>query len=203
MPVQLFGASFATNEPVIATSASSAKNVLITMNVGKGNIDRAATLTRMTSHRFPGITIRAAALLVAGVALWVGCSSNSDGPLPPTPSPTIYVRLGGQAGVDRITGALYSRLRTDPLIGSRFAATDSAMFTRSLASFICKNTGGSCNYLGKSLPEAHAGMHITTEESNAFLTDLLNGMEDAGVSDSVQQVMLQVFAPMNSDVVNQ
>jgi truncated hemoglobin YjbI len=92
-----------------------------------------------------------------------------------------------------------SALNPSP-IGDSFkglSADDVQRVEANLLDFLVMVYGGPDNYRGKSMRDAHAGLKITTDQYNAFLSMVVvPALTDAGVT---QEDIGQCFAPPLTD----
>ncbi|GMV29882.1 MAG: hypothetical protein AMXMBFR59_20070 [Rhodanobacteraceae bacterium] len=116
---------------------------------------------------------------------------------------TLYQRLGGATGVEAVVDASLKRIHDDLRINIFFENSDLADVRRLLIEQICAATGGPCTYTGRSMEEAHSGMNLTDTDFDAFVEDLVAAMTEVKVSPELQQEVLALFGPMQSQVVGQ
>lgn len=116
---------------------------------------------------------------------------------------TLYQRLGGATGVEAVVEASLKRIHDDLRINIFFENSDLADVRRLLIEQICAATGGPCTYTGRSMEEAHSGMNLTDTDFDAFVEDLVAAMTEVKVSPELQQEVLALFGPMQSQVVGQ
>ena len=76
-------------------------------------------------------------------------------------SETLYERLGGTEGIQRIANDLIDNHMENPRISRRFAESDLANLKKVAAEFFISGTGGPNVYNGKDMVSAHKGMNIT------------------------------------------
>ena len=114
---------------------------------------------------------------------------------------TLFSDLGGKPGLDRLVTKALTIWAVDPLVAPTFAETNLVRFKRLFLAQMCMLTGGDCEYSGRSMAEAHKGMHLTSAQFNAIAEDLQTAMEQLDVSYSVQSRLLALLAPMHRDVV--
>jgi hemoglobin len=142
----------------------------------------------------------------------VGCSddeSSTAGPTttttaapPTTPAgPTLYERLGGAPAVTAVVGSFLGTVAADPRINAFFATTDVARLQTQVVNQLGEATGGPQVYEGASMADAHAGLNITVADFNAFVEDLVLTLDAAGVPAAEKQELLDLLAPMQSDIV--
>ncbi len=123
-----------------------------------------------------------------------------------TPTPTLYDRLGGSAGVTAVVDAFVANVSADTRINKYFqriagdtAATEG--FKRKLADQLCQGTGGPCTYSGLDMKSAHQGMNLTDADFDALVENLVKALDSAGVSQRNKDELLAVLAPMRADIV--
>lgn len=114
---------------------------------------------------------------------------------------TLYERLGGMPGIDRIVAGLLWEIAEDPMVLPLFADTDIERFRDKLAEQLCEVTDGPCSYSGDSMLEAHRHLGVTTAQFNSLVEDLIRAMEREGVPIAAQNALLQRLARMHSDIV--
>lgn len=135
--------------------------------------------------------------LSLGIAL-IGCGHRGD-----PRSETLYLEVGGQAGIDQLVERLVERVHHDPRIASLFQDSDRRDLQRLIGEQFCVEFGGPCEYTGRSMEDAHSGLAITESEFDAFVEDLILAMEDRQLPVTTQNRILAVFAPMRDQVIHQ
>src|SRR5262249_35810055 len=125
-------------------------------------------------------------------ALWivlaVGCSHAAPTPTAePTSAPpasaappamaeekrrSLYDRLGGLPAITAVVDAFVAGVAADKRINQRFFNTDIPHLKVLLAQFVCVATGGPCQYEGRDMKSAHAGMDLVDDEFNALVGNL-------------------------------
>ena len=119
------------------------------------------------------------------------------------PPDALYRTLGGQEGIATFVDAALKHIHGDARIASQFANTDMADLRRLLIEQICDVSGGPCKYSGRSMEEAHSGLHITDKDFDAFVEDLVAAMNEVRIAPATQKTILGVFGPMRPQVVGQ
>ncbi|MDO8863304.1 group 1 truncated hemoglobin [Haliea sp. E1-2-M8] len=133
-------------------------------------------------------------LLLATLAL-VACGTVAPG------ERTLFERLGGMPGVDRIVAGLLWEIAEDPLVLPLFADTDIERFRNKLVEQLCEVADGPCRYSGDSMTETHRRLGITSAQFNSLVDDLIRAMEREGVPVGAQNALLQRLARMHADIV--
>jgi hemoglobin len=140
---------------------------------------------------------RAVPLLAGWIMLLASPIAGAD----PAAKPTLYDRLGGEAGVAAITSTLIDRVSSDPKIGRSFKDTKLSRIKKYLAEEICDLSGGPCKYSGDSVKEVHAGHHISEAEFYGMVETLRQILKERHVSQGAINELLRLLAPMKRDVV--
>lgn len=130
-----------------------------------------------------------------------GSATSTAPPTSPDPN-SLYVRLGGNEGIDAVVGAFLAKVAADDRINRFFQNSDVAALQGKVVALVGQSTGGTEVYTGKNMQEAHAGFVITVDDFNAFVEDLVSTMTEAGVPEAEQTELLDLLAPMQSDIVN-
>lgn len=119
---------------------------------------------------------------------------------------SLYVRLGGKAGITAAVNEFVSRVGADNRINKFFAATVAdtarlAAFKGALVDQICQAAGGQSHYKGKDMKTAHAGMGITHADFAALVEDLSGALDASNVPQGDKAELLGALAPMEKDIV--
>ncbi len=146
------------------------------------------------------------AMFFFAIAAFAACK-DKDETVTPT-STNLYDRLGGIDAISLVVDKFLANVVADDVINARFAPTVADPFrTRllrnNLIDQICAGTGGPCQYKGKTMLEAHAGMKITDVEFNALVGDLVAALDFYNVPKTEQDDLLAVLGPMQPDIVGQ
>jgi len=119
---------------------------------------------------------------------------------------SLYDNLGGKKAIIAVVDDFVGRVAADKRINAFFAATAAdpkrlAAFKSKLVDQICQASGGPCQYTGKSMKAAHAGMGINSADFNALVSDLVAALDKFHVSVKDKDTLLGVLGPMQSDIV--
>lgn len=114
---------------------------------------------------------------------------------------SLYQRLGGQPGVEKIVDGVLYGIEHDQSIVHHFADTDIPRFRRLLIEQFCELSGGPCKYSGVSMQESHTGFQITQAHFDALVNHLITAMQQHNVPVEAQNELLAILAPMYKDVV--
>jgi hemoglobin len=138
---------------------------------------------------------------LAVAALVLALASPARPAVADAPSTALYERLGGQAGVAAISGALIDRVAADPRMGQSFKDSDLDRIKRLLAEQLCDLSGGPCRYSGDSMQEVHAGHHISEADFYGMVETLRSILKERHVDIAATNELLRLLAPMKRDVV--
>lgn len=122
----------------------------------------------------------------------------------PEPPKSLFERLGGKPAIAAIVDALIKNLTSNDVTKKRFAKIpkDRAEKMRNLMiDRICNDSGGDCEYTGKSMKDAHKGMKITEAEWNATVSALKAALEETQIAENEQNDLVFTFGAMKDDIV--
>ena len=119
---------------------------------------------------------------------------------------SLYDRLGGRAAIVAVVDEFVANCAADTRINKFFAATAAdknrlATFKTNLVDQVCEASGGPCNYKGKDMKSAHAGMGISNADFNALVEDLTKALDKFKVGKADQDQLLGVLGPMRPQIV--
>jgi hemoglobin len=117
--------------------------------------------------------------------------------------PSLYERIGGRAGLERIVPDVVALHHENPIVGARFraAATPVPDLVQHAIEFFATGLSGEPTYTGRSMPAAHAGMNITDEEFVAVLDDILAALDRHGIGQTEQAELLYIAYGMKHEIV--
>lgn len=96
-------------------------------------------------------------------------------------NPSLYDKIGGEAGVEALVIEFYVKVLADPLLAPFFSDTSLAKLHLMQKQFFIMALGGPETYEGRPLAAAHHGLHIRPEHLTAFTGHLLSTLEDQGI----------------------
>ena len=105
-----------------------------------------------------------------------------------------------------IVASFLDNLFADKRLKRAFARTKPGLrrdhFKQLLEDQICEIAGGGCQYRGKTMSDAHAGMRITDAQFDAFVSDLQLALEEKQVSKEDQQQLLEQLNLRKDQIVS-
>jgi len=147
-----------------------------------------------------------AALLAAGlVASSFGCMGPK--PMADMPKKPLYDRLGGSYAIAAVVDDLCARLLADPVITANkqtvahLPPEHIAGLKFQLTALFCQATGGPVLYTGKSMKEAHTGMHISEAEWAAMARDFQATLDHFKVPAPEQKELFDIVGSTKADIV--
>ena len=90
---------------------------------------------------------------------------------------TIYERIGGAEGVERLVSAFYARVLNDPQLEPIFARANVERLLSMQRTFFAAALGGPVTYRGRSMAHAHHGRGITRTHFALFVEHLFGTLE--------------------------
>jgi hemoglobin len=149
----------------------------------------------------------AAMLALAGAALAqegspsAPVAPNADAGATPIPGNAVYRAFHEKEGIQRIMDDFIVRVTSDPRIKARFENANLPRLKLLLVQQVCYLTGGPCDYTGKDMKSAHAGMNLRNDDFNALAEDLQLSMDKEKVPFRAQNKLLAKLAPMQRPIV--
>lgn len=95
-----------------------------------------------------------------------------------TDAESLYDRIGGEATLERLLAAFYTRVLGDPELRPFFADASIEKLQRMQHEFFAAAFDGPVEYSGRSLAEVHAGMGIQPRHLRLFLEHLMATLGD-------------------------
>lgn len=140
--------------------------------------------------------------LVALVALGVtSCGGSKKAADTAQVERSLYERLGGKDAITAVIDDFVANVAADTRINARFAKTNIPHLKQMLVDQVCQATGGPCTYAGKSMPDAHRGMHITDADFTALVEDLTRSLDKFKVGEREKTELLTALGGMKGQIV--
>lgn len=120
---------------------------------------------------------------------------------------SLFERLGGSNGIRALVDDIVARHMDNPTIQARFRPyleTPQRIDTikRHTCDFLEAGSGGTAQYGGRSMPDAHRGMNISEAEFVAALDDILAALRARGVDASAQNDVLAIAYSLKGEIVH-
>ncbi len=114
---------------------------------------------------------------------------------------TLYDRLGGQPAIEAVVGQLIGNVAADDRINAGFAMIDLGKLKTHLVEFVCVATGGPCQYTGRDMKTAHAGLGVTGPQFDALVEDLVKALDKFNVPAQEKGELLGALGPLKPQIV--
>jgi len=115
---------------------------------------------------------------------------------------TLYDRLGGKDGIQRLVTDIVDNHYRNPLIRTRFEQVkDRAALERHSVEFLSAGSGGPQAYSGRDLVSAHKGMNVSEQELIAAIDDIVAAMTKNHLDQSVQNEVVAILYSLKGDVL--
>jgi hemoglobin len=121
---------------------------------------------------------------------------------------SLYERLGGVNAIAMVVDRFSDQIVKNPKLNVNPALKDwnetgqlpGLKFMRTL--WICQMAGGPFQYTGKELGEAHADLHITSEEFDEVGAEIAGALDHFKVPEREKQELLAVIVSKKTEVVS-
>lgn len=120
-----------------------------------------------------------------------------------TSEETLYERLGGETGTEKLVVRFYARVLADPRLAPFFQNTSMVKLLSMQRDFFGVALGGPQSYSGMDLPRVHAGRGITPQHFNWFIQHLLTTLEEVNVSPSDIQEVVNRISLYKNDITGE
>ena len=120
-----------------------------------------------------------------------------------TNSDTIYDRVGGYEGLERIATDILSLHHANPVLERRYGSSPKtdAELIKLVTELLSSVTGGSETYTGMNMFDAHKGMNINHEEFLEVLTDISKALKKNGVSQTDHDAIMNLNFGLKDEVL--
>jgi hemoglobin len=152
--------------------------------------------------------------MVAALAVTLAACSKAEAPKPEAAAPmmeekamaSLHDRLGGTDAIRAVVDKFVDRASTDERItnkavNNRMAQIDLGKLKGYIADQMCQAAGGPCEYTGRDMKSAHAGLNITNAEFDYVVEDLAVTLDEFKVPEQEKNEVLAILAPLRADVV--
>jgi len=115
---------------------------------------------------------------------------------------SLYDRLGRFDGITRIVDDVMDAHLANPLIRTRFEASQDLDHAKKMAvEFFCAGCGGPESYSGRDLLAAHKGMNISEQEYMAAMDDILAALARNGIDPATCGEVTAVLYSLKGQVI--
>lgn len=115
---------------------------------------------------------------------------------------TLYERLGGGEGLEKIANDLIDLHAANPIVKARFVNSDLDKLKKLAKDFFGAGIGGPETYTGKDMVSAHTGMNINERELIAIIDDAMEALDKNGVGQQEKDEVLAILYSMKSEILH-
>ncbi|HEY5879824.1 MAG TPA: group 1 truncated hemoglobin [Nakamurella sp.] len=112
-----------------------------------------------------------------------------------------YAALGRHPGIRRAVDQFYERIAADPALTGYFADADMDRLRWHVVELLAAAVGGPNRYTGRSMAQAHRGLHITDAAFDRVLGHLNATLVEVGAHDRTIREVLSTLSGMRLDIV--
>jgi hemoglobin len=122
-------------------------------------------------------------------------------------SNSLFERLGGSSGINALVEDIVARHMENPVIRARFrpyleTPEKLALTKKHLCAFLEAGSGGSAQYTGRSMLDAHRGMNINEAEYMAATDDILSALRKHGIDEQTQKDVLAIAYSLKGEILH-
>lgn len=120
---------------------------------------------------------------------------------------SLFDRLGGSSGIKALVEDIVALHMENPVIRARFRpyleTPDKLVVTKEhLCAFLEAGSGGTAEYNGRSMPDAHRGMNISEAEYMAATDDILTALRKHSIDEETQKDVLAIAYSLKDDILH-
>jgi hemoglobin len=123
------------------------------------------------------------------------------------PTPSLYERLGGAYPIAVVVDDFIDRLlvndtlNANPAIKKARERVPKQGLKFHVTTLVCQATGGPCQYVGRTMKNAHARLNISEQEWQAMLVDFRKTLDKFGVPAAEQGELVTIVNSTKGDIV--
>ena len=119
---------------------------------------------------------------------------------------SLFERLGGSSGIERIVDEVANRHLENPVICARFRPyleppEKLQQLKVHLARFLELGSGGPPRYTGRDMKTAHRGMNISPEEYMAAVDDIVAALVQVGIDEQSRKDVLAIAWSLKGEIM--
>ena len=120
---------------------------------------------------------------------------------------SLFERLGGASGINALVEDIVALHMENPAIQVRFrpyleTPDKLALTKKHLCAFLEAGSGGTAQYTGRAMKDAHRGMNINEAEYMAAIDDILAAMRKHRLDEQTQKDVLAVAYSLKGDILH-
>jgi hemoglobin len=120
---------------------------------------------------------------------------------------SLFERLGGSSGIRALVEEIVALHMENPVIKARFRpyleTPEKLEATKGhLRAFLEAGSGGTAQYTGRTMREAHRGMNINEAEYMAALDDILTALRHHNIDEHTQKDVLAIAYSLKGEILH-
>lgn len=121
--------------------------------------------------------------------------------------PSLFERLGGSSGINALVQDIVALHMENPVIRARFRPyleipAKLEATKKHLCAFLEAGSGGTAQYEGRSMKDAHRGMNISEAEYMATIDDILAALRQHAIDDETQKDVLAIAYSLKGEILH-
>lgn len=122
-------------------------------------------------------------------------------------SQSLFARLGGSPGIERIVDEVATRHLENVAINARFRPyleqpQKLEQLKVHLARFLEMGSGGPQRYTGRDMRSAHTGMNISPAEYMAAVDDIVASLAHVGIDEQTRKDVLAIAWSLKGEIIH-
>lgn len=114
---------------------------------------------------------------------------------------SLFLRLGSEEGIIKISNDIVDYHLINPIIKTRFSASNPQKLKKTVADFFISGSGGPQVYEGNDMRTVHQHMNISDNEYMAAVDDVMKALGNNNIGDTEKSEVLYIFYSLRPDVV--
>ncbi len=106
------------------------------------------------------------------------------------PKVSLFERIGGTPGANRVIGQFYRRVFADPTLRPYFEGVELDKLQRMQSEFFAAALGGPNTYSGRAMQHAHQGLHIKPQQFQAFVGHLFETLKEHDLTEDERYAII-------------
>jgi hemoglobin len=120
---------------------------------------------------------------------------------------SLFQRLGGSSGISKIVDDIVTLHMENPTIRARFrpyleTPDKLATVKKHLCAFLESGSGGSAQYTGRSMRDAHRGMNVNEAEYMAAMDDIMAVLQKHSIDEQTQKDVLAIAYSLKGEILH-
>jgi hemoglobin len=168
-------------------------------------IEAVHTVDRALRAALAGLCL---SLLLASPGAWAAADAGPGATSPENSRPaaapaqaTLFARIGGENVLRPVVARVVDRTAADPRSHHHFEGVRLSYLKDSIYKFICRLSGGGCDYDGETMQRTHSHLQIRASEFDALVQVMREELDRAQAPQGPKNELLRKLAPFKRDIV--